>query len=394
MDLVSVRTFVAVADAGQFGEAADDLDVTQQAVSKRIAALETELGVRLFTRGGRRVELTIDGQAFLPHARAVLDAMKRAAESVRPGSRALRVDVLNKRTATGTLLKEFHTAHPDIELDVVTLPGAEHAMAAVRDGTVDAAFCTPRMPLPEGVASMHAVDDAHELLVGPEHPFANARSIAPRDLVGHRIWIPGIAVSPDAAAYYAELAASFCLRIDAAGPTFGMEHLLDMVSESGSLATFTSPRMRLMWTLQHDLRRIPIRDPELVFPFSLIWRPGNPHPALVALRNYVERVRPRERHANTWLPSWTRLPTRYDRGHADNSEVAPRPAKCGFRHVRHNWGGRAATAHRGLVPCRRGNRPALAQHRTAEDKEPDRQSRRLAVPAGPVQPLQVPGDQG
>ena len=72
MDLDAVRTFVAVADAGRFAEAADDLSITQQAVSKRIAALEKDLGVRLFTRTARGVQLTIDGQAFLPHARDLL----------------------------------------------------------------------------------------------------------------------------------------------------------------------------------------------------------------------------------------------------------------------------------------------------------------------------------
>ena len=53
MDLAAVRTFVAVAAADQFQEAAVDLSITQQAVSKRVAALEKELGVRLFTRTSR-----------------------------------------------------------------------------------------------------------------------------------------------------------------------------------------------------------------------------------------------------------------------------------------------------------------------------------------------------
>ncbi|MYZ11414.1 LysR family transcriptional regulator, partial [Streptomyces sp. SID2999] len=83
MDLKAVRTFVAVADAGQFQEAAALLGVTQQAVSKRIAALERDLGVRLFTRTARGAEPTLDGRAFLPHARALLLAEERAAASVR-----------------------------------------------------------------------------------------------------------------------------------------------------------------------------------------------------------------------------------------------------------------------------------------------------------------------
>ena len=91
MNLDAVRTFVAVADAGQFQEAAADLAITQQAVSKRVAALEKDLGIRLFTRTARGAKLTIDGQAFLPAARDLLQAEERAAASVRPGRRALRV---------------------------------------------------------------------------------------------------------------------------------------------------------------------------------------------------------------------------------------------------------------------------------------------------------------
>ena len=97
MDLDAVRTFVAVADTGRFAEAADDLSITQQAVSKRVAGLERELGVRLFTRTARGAQLTTDGQAFAPHARELLAAEQRAAASVRPGQRALRTYLGSRR---------------------------------------------------------------------------------------------------------------------------------------------------------------------------------------------------------------------------------------------------------------------------------------------------------
>ncbi|NED50293.1 LysR family transcriptional regulator, partial [Micromonospora aurantiaca] len=81
-----MRSFVRAAELGQFRHAADELGVTQQAVSKRIAALERELGVRLFTRTPRGVELTGDGRAFLPHARGVVAGADRAVAAVRPGA--------------------------------------------------------------------------------------------------------------------------------------------------------------------------------------------------------------------------------------------------------------------------------------------------------------------
>ena len=131
MDLKAVRTFVAVADAGQFQKAAVDLSLTQQAVSKRVAALERELGVRLLTRTPRGAELTIDGQAFLPHARELLRVAERAAASVRPDRRPLRVDVIALRGAASGLMRGFHRTHPEIDLDVMTLLDIETAVARI-----------------------------------------------------------------------------------------------------------------------------------------------------------------------------------------------------------------------------------------------------------------------
>ena len=68
MNLEAVRAFVTVADEGQFQLAADHPATSQQAVSKRLATLEADLGVRLLKRRAGGTRRTIDGQAFLPHA--------------------------------------------------------------------------------------------------------------------------------------------------------------------------------------------------------------------------------------------------------------------------------------------------------------------------------------
>lgn len=304
VDLDALRTVIAVAEAGQFQEAAVELDVTQQAVSKRIAALETELGVRLFTRTARGTVLTIDGQAFLPHARAVLAAADRAAESVRPGRRALRVDVVGRRVAPGELLHDFHRAHPDLELDVLALPAEPHAVDAVRDGVIDATFRTPRTRLPDGLASTRVLNDPLDLLVGPAHPLAHAASVRLADLAGQRIWLPGMADGTEWVAYYAELAAEFRLSIDRTGPNFGFEHVLDMVAESATLCTFVGHRTRVAWTMRHDLRRVPVTDPTPAYPHALVWRTDNPHPALAALRSHLgEAPLP---GPDVWVPGWAR----------------------------------------------------------------------------------------
>ncbi|MCX4909737.1 LysR family transcriptional regulator [Streptomyces sp. NBC_00878] len=312
MDLDAVRTFVAAADAGQFQVAAAHLSVTQQAVSKRVATLEKDLGVRLFARTAGGVRLTIDGQAFLPHARDLLKAEERAAASVRPGRRALRVDVIGRRLAPADLLRGFHRAHPGTELDVVTLFDADAAVAAVRSGTIDASFRAVTMParrLPDRIEAVRVHDEPVQLLTGPGHALAGVRAVTPAQLAGHRIWMPGIVSGTEWAAYYEDLAAAFGLTIEVTGPDFGTEPLLDTIADSPDLATLVGEQTRFVWPAEQDLRRVAVHGPTPVYPHSLIWRGDNPHPSLTALRAYLAAARPDDgddRDGDTWTPAWAR----------------------------------------------------------------------------------------
>jgi DNA-binding transcriptional LysR family regulator len=289
VDIEGVRTFVAVTDAGQFQVAAVDLRITQQAVSKRIAALERALGATLFARTARGAQLTLDGRAFLPHAREVLRAVDRAGASVRPGERALRVDVVHPRIAPAQMLRAFHRAHPGAALDVVTLPGANASAAvdALRRGEIDATFRAVYGPLPAEITALRVLDDPLQLLAGPSHPLAGAATLRPSELSGHRIWIPGIRPGTEWATFYRELAAAYDLRIDALGPDFGTEALMEEIAGSAGLATLVGSGDRYVWPAAYDLRRIPLAGPAPVYPHTLLFRTGNPHPTLTRLRRHL-----------------------------------------------------------------------------------------------------------
>jgi DNA-binding transcriptional LysR family regulator len=313
MNIESVRAFVTVAEEGQFQLAAAHLGISQQAVSKRLATLESDLGVRLFTRTAGGTQLTIDGQALLPHARELLRVEQRAADSVRPGQRALRVDVLTRRTFPTAVLRDFHRVHPDIELDLVTIvDSAQAAFAALQAGTIDASFRavgSPASLLPAGIKKMTGIDEVHELLVGPTHPLASARFVRPTDLVGQRIWMPGMLPGSEWDAYYDDLAEAFGLTIERVGPYFGSEHLLDVLADSSTLANLAGERTRHLWPDRYDLRRIPISDPTPVYPASLIWREDNIHPALGTLRNYLASIQGKRPDTDIWMPAWARATT-------------------------------------------------------------------------------------
>ncbi len=307
MDLDAVRTFVAVADAGRFAQAADDLAVTQQAVSKRVAALERELGVRLFVRTARGARLSSDGQAFLPHARDLLLAGERAVASVRPGQRPLRVDVVGRKLGPAALLRRFHRAQPAVQLEVVELFDADSAIAAVGSGAVDAAFraLTRRArQLAGGLAAERVLDEPLQLLTGPGHQLAAAPAVRPADLAGHRIWMPGLVADTEWGAYYDELAAAFGLTIEVTGPEFGSEPLLDTIAGAAGLATLVGEQTHMVWPDHWDLRRVALRDPVPVYPHSLIWRGDNPHPGLAGLRSYLAARRGGRPDGATWAPRW------------------------------------------------------------------------------------------
>jgi DNA-binding transcriptional LysR family regulator len=307
VDLEAVRTFVVAAGTGQFQEAAAELSITQQAVSKRIAVLERTLGVRLFVRTARGARPTIDGQAFLPHARELLRVAARALASVRPGSRPLRVDVIASRLATSGLMRDFHSAHPETDLDVLMLFDIGAAVEAIRSGAIDASFravAAPGHPLPGDIASVRVLDEPLELLTGPAHALAGARSVTVAQLAGHRIWMPGIVPGTEWAAYYDALVGEFGLTIEATGPNFGSDALLDTVADTPALATFLGAGSRLVWPAGHGLRRIPVTDPTPVYPHSLLWHRDNPHPGLAALRAHLATTATSRDAAGTWVPRW------------------------------------------------------------------------------------------
>jgi LysR family transcriptional regulator, nitrogen assimilation regulatory protein len=110
LGLRQLRYFIAIADAGVLSRAAEALNVAQSALSHHIAALETDLGVKLLERRPRGIALTAAGLRLYEHASAVLSALGKAEEDVRTYNEA----------ATGPVCVGFsHTAIALVALDVM-----------------------------------------------------------------------------------------------------------------------------------------------------------------------------------------------------------------------------------------------------------------------------------
>ncbi|GAA1947351.1 LysR family transcriptional regulator [Amycolatopsis minnesotensis] len=312
MNFDGLRAFVAVAEEGQFRLAADQIGISQQAVSKRIAALETDLGTALFARVATGAALTADGRTFLPRARAVLTAVEDAIGSVRPETRPLRVDVRHRRVCTADILREFRRGHPDLPVETVTLANADDMTRALRDGEIDAGFAYLREPVGAGLEHAFAYLDPVQVVVGNRHPLAAARSVRMAELAPFRVWMPGIAGGSEWEDFYRELSEDFGITVDATGPDFGIEALLDVVAESATTLTFVGDRTSIVWPQDHDLRRIPVAGPMPYYPHSLVWRTGDRHHGLPELIAHLDEVfaPPGD---GSWLPRAARTAYRHRR---------------------------------------------------------------------------------
>jgi DNA-binding transcriptional LysR family regulator len=143
MTLQQLTYFIAAAEHGSFSAAAESLFMAQPSLSEQIRRLEAELGVALFARGGRGLELTEAGRLFRPHAERTVAAAQEAAESVREVR-----DIRGGTVAFGTfgsahhyllagLLQDFRTQYPNVRVRAIGQNSAEVA-DAVRDGQLEA----------------------------------------------------------------------------------------------------------------------------------------------------------------------------------------------------------------------------------------------------------------
>lgn len=190
MELQQMRYVVAIAEERSFTRAAERCHVVQSSLSHQIAALERELGVRLFARTSRRVEPTDAGLRFVASARACLAAAERAAaDAVAPngelrGSLTLGVIPTVAAVDVPRALRAFHDAHPAVSIRVRS-GGSDAFMAAIEAGTMDVALLGLACGVePRGVASRPLAEDRHVAVLPVGHHLAGRSRLRLADLSG------------------------------------------------------------------------------------------------------------------------------------------------------------------------------------------------------------------
>jgi DNA-binding transcriptional LysR family regulator len=285
MELRHLRYFVAIAEERSFTRAAERLWVAQPGLSAQIRRLESELGVQLFERHTRGVDLTDAGELFLERARTALaaaDAARSTGHDIEHGLvGSVRLGIVTGVGWPGTsaLLGHFGRERPGIELTVVEGYGGT-LLRDLRDRRLDAMIA----PSEFGSADLPRVRLGREpwlVLAGRGHRLAGVGPVAAPELDGHRFVVTG---HRDGAGYDRLVADT----LGALGVTAALERggpgpaMLAAVAAGDALALTTTPDAAIGGVVARAIS--PARRVE----FALLRRDETPAPALDELIRSAE----------------------------------------------------------------------------------------------------------
>ncbi|MFJ2777054.1 LysR family transcriptional regulator [Kitasatospora sp. NPDC087315] len=191
MDLLALRCFQVVARHEHVSRAAEELRVAQPSVSRMIARLETELGVPLFDRRGRRIHLNRHGAAFLRRVDRALreldDGRRELADAADGAGGTVTVATETLLTLAGVLAR-FRTAHPDVEVRL-RQSAADVMVRQLRDREVDLCFASQPLAGP-ALSSVVLLREEVLLAVPVGHRLAGREQVAVTELDGELFVTP------------------------------------------------------------------------------------------------------------------------------------------------------------------------------------------------------------
>lgn len=276
VEMRHLRALAALADAGTFTDAAIALGISQAAVSRSIAQLESNLGVQLVHRSSRRIEFTDPGQTALGHAR-----------------RALReVDALQESSVAGTLRVGYawsglggHT-HELYQLWESEIAGTELILShynsptgGLAEGVSDAALVRGA-PAGHDYRSEQVGLERRVCAVARQDKWSRRRSVSLQEIASRPLALNRATGTTSEALFVPDVP----LRIV---ETTDTDHWLETIAREKAVGV--TSEATAVYFPRSDVRYIPIKDAPLI-PVYLMWPKQNVHPNLQRLAGMIQRV--------------------------------------------------------------------------------------------------------
>ena len=292
VELRQLQYFVAVAEELHFGRAAQRLNIVQPAVSQQIRRLERSLGVELFERSTRRVELTEAGRRFLPEARAVLAAAQDAAVAA-AGSKQARTLRIGTSAGLGDrlprLLAELDRQHPGLAVELVRLP-AQARLSQVASGELDAAFI--RGDMHHAGLRVEAVwSEELSAALSAAHSLAGQRSVAVAQLARMPVRLPARHINPGLVDAVVASCRAAGFEPELAPATNDQDMLAMIATGPPTWTVYYASEAALLARHASGISFRPLTDPVISMSVALALRAGRSQQALTALVAACRAVR-------------------------------------------------------------------------------------------------------
>ena len=234
-DLRRLRYFVAVAERLHFGQAAQALHISQPPLSRAIRALEDELGVTLFARTRRRVELTAAGARLLEDTRRLVSQLEHTVQELRAmasGERGrLRIGFVSLADygVLPGLLRSYKAAHPQVQLALREMLSPEQALALAA-GDLDFGLLLP--PINGAARLEHLVVQRERFVVAlpAKHRLATKGKVSLRELAGEPFITIPRRIAPRLYDIGTQLAAQAGISLNVAQEAIQMQTVVSLVS--------------------------------------------------------------------------------------------------------------------------------------------------------------------
>ena len=290
MELRQLRYFLAVAEEGHFGRAAERVRIAQPGLSQQIKALERSLGVVLIDRENRPVRLTAAGERLLPWARTIIEAADRAGDVSREATATdiLRVGIpaMGRYPEFSEIISRFREQAPEVELQVV--PSTTPAMLdAVMRRSLDVAVVHQPIEIPEhGESPSYVPLGWRELIVAlPEdHPLGSLDAL-PRDaLLEEQFLSWPDPLWPRQAAHWRELLFGTKTHpnvIEVFDAFDGTQ--LELVRRGPALTWFSAPADEPLPAPPQGIVFRRVEDPRPLIEYGMVWADPSVSPATARL---------------------------------------------------------------------------------------------------------------
>jgi DNA-binding transcriptional LysR family regulator len=245
MDLPEIwqlRYFIAVAETLHFGRAAATLHISQPPLSRAIQGLEARLGVALFARTRRRVELTAEGVRLLEEARRMLGQLERSVLELRSQAAGERgrlrigfVSLADYGVLPG-LLKTFKSARPGVALALREMLSPEQSQA-LATGELDFGLLLPPVSAAEGLDHVIVQRERFVAALPVRHRLARSRAKLPViELAGEPMVMVPREIAPGLYDIVAGLAARAGISLNVAQEAIQMQTVVSLVSSGLGVA--------------------------------------------------------------------------------------------------------------------------------------------------------------